>query len=264
MQSLRHSTTPRPIGKRPAFSRRGCAQSCFALGSEVALWTFGRPKRLDSDCARRLWRAGSDSVAGSPAGRRGSQQLAAQRFTGAFSDRRILGILLTLDTLCLTAVLSLTGGPANPFTLLYLVQITLSAVILSKEWTWALGGLSVACFAFLFPVHTIVPVFEAHHTSQGFSVHLAGNVDCFCRCIPCDHGVHWQSIRGPSETRAGNPVSARSGGERRTVDFDCDLGSRSRPRTRDTTSEPSRLLPRTSSCMQPTFCGIGTWPRKRG
>jgi two-component system sensor histidine kinase RegB len=101
-------------------------------------------------------------------------KLRLQRFAGAFSDRRILGILLTLDTLCLTAVLSLTGGPANPFTLLYLVQITLSAVILSKEWTWALGGLSVACFAFLFPVHTVVPVFESHHTSQGFSVHLAG------------------------------------------------------------------------------------------
>ena len=100
--------------------------------------------------------------------------LMLQRFSGAFSDRRGLGILLTLDTLCLTALLSLTGGPANPFTLLYLVQITLSAVILSKEWTWALGGLSVACFAFLFPVHMIVPVFEAHHTSQGFSVHLAG------------------------------------------------------------------------------------------
>jgi two-component system sensor histidine kinase RegB len=55
-----------------------------------------------------------------------------ERFTGAVRDRHALGILLTLDTLCLTALLSLTGGPANPFTLLYLVQITLSAVILSK------------------------------------------------------------------------------------------------------------------------------------
>jgi two-component system sensor histidine kinase RegB len=97
-----------------------------------------------------------------------------KRFTGAFSDRHALGILLTLDTLCLTALLSLTGGPANPFTLLYLVQITLSAVILSKEWTWAIGGLSVAGFALLFPVHVRVPVFESHHTSEGFSVHLAG------------------------------------------------------------------------------------------
>ena len=109
-----------------------------------------------------------------PLGVAAVSNLMLQRFSGAFSDRRGLGILLTLDTLCLTALLSLTGGPANPFTLLYLVQITLSAVILSKEWTWALGGLSVACFGFLFPVHMVVPVFEAHHTSQGFSVHLAG------------------------------------------------------------------------------------------
>ena len=97
-----------------------------------------------------------------------------ERFTGAVRDRHALGILLTLDTLCLTALLALTGGPANPFTLLYLVQITLSAVILSKEWTWAIGGLSVAGFAFLFPVHVRVAVFESHHTSEGFSVHLAG------------------------------------------------------------------------------------------
>jgi two-component system sensor histidine kinase RegB len=95
-------------------------------------------------------------------------------FAGAFSDRHALGILLILDTLCLTALLSLTGGPANPFTLLYLVQITLSAVVLSEAWTWAIGGLSVAGFAFLFPVHVRVAVFESHHTSEGFSVHLAG------------------------------------------------------------------------------------------
>jgi len=91
-----------------------------------------------------------------------------------FGDRPALGYLLALDTICLTALLALTGGPANPLSLLYLVQITLSAVILSKKWTWSLGGLSVACFGFLFWAHVRVPVFEAHHTSEGFSVHLVG------------------------------------------------------------------------------------------
>lgn len=52
-----------------------------------------------------------------------------------------LGTVFCLDTLCLTAVLGLTGGPMNPFSLLYLVQITLSAVVLRKSWTWALGCL---------------------------------------------------------------------------------------------------------------------------
>jgi two-component system, sensor histidine kinase RegB len=103
-----------------------------------------------------------------------ASNLLLERFSGALGHRPALGILLTLDTVCLTALLALSGGPANPFTLLYLVQITLSAVILSKAWTWAIGGMSVAGFAFLFPAHVRVSVFESHHAAQGFSVHLAG------------------------------------------------------------------------------------------
>jgi two-component system sensor histidine kinase RegB len=34
--------------------------------------------------------------------------------------------------------------------------------------------LAVACFGFLFWAHVRVPVFEAHHSSEGFSVHLVG------------------------------------------------------------------------------------------
>ena len=96
------------------------------------------------------------------------------RLVTALGARPALGFLLALDTLCLTALLALSGGPANPFSLLYLVQITLSAVVLSKEWTWGLGVLSVAGFGFLFWVHVRLPVFEMHHTSEGFSFHLVG------------------------------------------------------------------------------------------
>jgi len=39
-----------------------------------------------------------------------------------------LGAIFVLDTLCLTVMLGLTGGSTNPFSLLYLVQITLSAI----------------------------------------------------------------------------------------------------------------------------------------
>ena len=51
----------------------------------------------------------------------------------------LVGALFCLDTLCLTLILALSGGPANPFSLLYLVQITFSAVVLRKWWTWTLG-----------------------------------------------------------------------------------------------------------------------------
>ncbi len=87
---------------------------------------------------------------------------------------RVLGWIFGLDTLCLTAVLSLCGGPLNPFSLLYLVQITVSAVVLRKAWAWALGALSVVCFGLLFWVHRPLTIFESHHQAQQFSVHLVG------------------------------------------------------------------------------------------
>jgi two-component system sensor histidine kinase RegB len=79
-----------------------------------------------------------------------------------------------LDTFCLTAVLMLTGGPNNPFTLLYLVQITLSATILTKRQTWALGGLATLCFGALFFHYRPIPVIEMHHHGQGGNLHLIG------------------------------------------------------------------------------------------
>lgn len=96
------------------------------------------------------------------------------RIAKALGVRRALGLILALDTVSLTALLALSGGPANPFSILYLVQITLSAMVLSKEWTWALGILSIIGFGLLFPAHVRVSIFEGHHTTEGFSIHLTG------------------------------------------------------------------------------------------
>ena len=96
------------------------------------------------------------------------------RFNEKTNARRALGLSLAIDIVALTAVLALSGGPANPFTLLFLVQITLSAVVLSKAWTWFLGLLSILGFGFLFLVHVTLPVLEGHHPAQGFSSHLFG------------------------------------------------------------------------------------------
>jgi len=95
------------------------------------------------------------------------------RLTSRFAQET-LGGSFVLDTLCLTAVLALTGGPMNPFSLLYLVQITLSAVVLRKSWTWALGLLSTACFASLFFLNIPSAAFPLHGTHAGLSPHLAG------------------------------------------------------------------------------------------
>ena len=85
-----------------------------------------------------------------------------------------LGVAFALDTACLTSILALTGGPMNPFSLLYLVQIALSAMVLHKIWTWSLGVLSTACFGLLFFVHVPIAGFESHRTGPGISPHLVG------------------------------------------------------------------------------------------
>jgi two-component system, sensor histidine kinase RegB len=89
-------------------------------------------------------------------------------------DSMLIGGLFVLDTLCLTAVLMLTGGPNNPFSLLYLVHITLSATILTRPQTWALGVLSTACFGSLFLWYRPIAALEMHHQGEGVSLHLAG------------------------------------------------------------------------------------------
>jgi hypothetical protein len=96
------------------------------------------------------------------------------RLIAGIGGRRALGATLLLDVLALTAILSLTGGPTNPLTLLYLVQITLSAVVLSRAWTWSLGIVSILGFGILFPFHISLLALEGHHPALGFAVHLYG------------------------------------------------------------------------------------------
>ena len=86
----------------------------------------------------------------------------------------IVGTLFVLDALCLTLILGLSGGPANPFSLLYLVQITFSAVVLRKLWTWALAVISAVLFGLLFWLSISVPAFHQHGANGEFSPHLLG------------------------------------------------------------------------------------------
>ena len=95
------------------------------------------------------------------------------RWEGGDASRMLVGIFV-LDTLCLTGILMLSGGPNNPFSLLYLVAITLSATILSKRQTWALGGLATVCFGSLFWIYWPIPVLEMHRTEPGPNLHLIG------------------------------------------------------------------------------------------
>ena len=71
---------------------------------------------------------------------------------------RTVGLNLLADILALTALLALSGGPDNPFSVLYLVHITIAAVIVPGRWSLALAAASVLAFSALqlMPAHELV------------------------------------------------------------------------------------------------------------
>lgn len=125
-----------------------------ALGA-VIMVTFA------TNVALRLWisrleeeRSGEPVQASAPA----PSALLGGAAEAASSEGRsvhpgLLPAVLTLDTLLLTALLALTGGPQNPFAILYVIHVALAAVALSSRWAWWMVGLSVACYALLHPFH---------------------------------------------------------------------------------------------------------------
>ncbi len=75
----------------------------------------------------------------------------------AWLKERTAAWFLAYDVLQLSALLYLTGGLANPFALLILAPITVSATNLSGRSTWVLGLLSVVCASVLAVWHLPLP-----------------------------------------------------------------------------------------------------------
>jgi len=69
-----------------------------------------------------------------------------------------LGWVMTMDMLSLATLLYVTGGPTNPFCLFFFVNLSLSAVILQRNWAWMLNLISIACFIGLLLTH--IPIDE--------------------------------------------------------------------------------------------------------
>ena len=85
---------------------------------------------------------------------------------------------LLVDVGMLTAQLYLSGGAANPFVFLYLLQVSLGAVLLQPWSTWTIVGVTMACFAglALFSEPLALP-FEYGHGL--FRPYILGMLICF-------------------------------------------------------------------------------------
>lgn len=98
--------------------------------------------------------------------------LVARRLPRGWSAARTMGGVLTFDTLLLTGLLAASGGPMNPFTVFYLVHITLSAVVLDVGWTTLVAALSFGGFGLLFLLPGAGQ--HAHHAGPSIGPHLQG------------------------------------------------------------------------------------------
>ncbi len=74
-----------------------------------------------------------------------------------------LALVMMLDIASLTGLLYLTGGPHNPFSFLYLVQIALATVVMRARWTWMLVGLSFIGFGILLVAHQPLEIPDESH-----------------------------------------------------------------------------------------------------
>lgn len=96
------------------------------------------------------------------------------------TSRFQIGSILAFDTLLLTVLLYLSGGPANPFSIVYISQVCIAAILLGSKWTWFMVLLSSVCFSVLFQFHIAVPELESHHHGgEAFSAHLLGMLVAF-------------------------------------------------------------------------------------
>jgi two-component system sensor histidine kinase RegB len=89
-----------------------------------------------------------------------------------------LFIALLVDVGTLTAQLYLSGGVSNPFTFLYLLQVTLGAMLLRTWATWTMVAITAACFAGLAVFAQPLPLPMAHDLGL-YSPYVEGMLVCF-------------------------------------------------------------------------------------
>lgn len=81
------------------------------------------------------------------------------------------GVSLAADAILLTGLLDITGGPFNPFIVLYAAYVWVAAVALSPVWGAIVAVASISGFSWLVVDHLRADLLE-HHRLNDFPTHL--------------------------------------------------------------------------------------------
>ena len=88
--------------------------------------------------------------------------------------RGVIGAALLLDVGLLTGILYLAGGPLNPFSIVYLVGITVAAVALGHQWAIAIAIVSNVGYGLTFFHNRPLEFTDASFGSHMLTLHLSG------------------------------------------------------------------------------------------
>jgi two-component system sensor histidine kinase RegB len=93
--------------------------------------------------------------------------------SGTRIDERHVTLSVSLDLLLFSALLYFSGGPANPFSFLYLIHIALAAVVLPPRTSYLLVAGALGCSLGLFWLHVPLPHDHTQHQHE-YSWHMRG------------------------------------------------------------------------------------------
>jgi two-component system sensor histidine kinase RegB len=97
-----------------------------------------------------------------------------------------MAAVITADLVLLTCLLYFSGGPTNPFSFFYLVNLALAAILLPGRWALALAMLAVICFAgfFAWGYVPIASLEEAWHATGPLAgdIRKQGLIVAFAAC----------------------------------------------------------------------------------
>ena len=97
--------------------------------------------------------------------------IALRRGRGQHVPRAEAGVAIALDVLLLTGLLELTGGPSNPFSVIYAVPVFLAGVTLGSRWAWLIAAVATAAYGMLITSH-LEELVPSHHRLIDFPTHL--------------------------------------------------------------------------------------------
>ena len=97
--------------------------------------------------------------------------LAAAQHRLPVAPRWLAGVSLTADAVLLTGLLDITGGPFNPFIVMYAVYVWLAAATLSPVWAAVVGAESAVAGGWLVVDH-LGQGLQEHHRLNDFPTHV--------------------------------------------------------------------------------------------